>query len=262
MQSVNNGLQLGYEDFGSGPTVVLMHGFPLRRQMWRPQVEPLVAAGFRVILPDLRGFGESAAVTAASMDDYADDLIALLDNLQIDTAVIGGMSMGGYVLLNLLERYPQRFRAALFIVTRAAADDAAGKNKRNAMIAAVEGGDRDLVPDSFAQVLFATETLSEQPQLVSEVRRWMQAASPAGLVAALAAMRDRKDYCKQLQQFTLPSLVLGGSEDRTIPTEHFDLLTAGLPNATSVLIQNGGHMVNLECSETFNTSLVNFLQQL
>ena len=144
MQSIINGLQLGYDDFGSGPAVVLIHGFPLQRQMWRPQVEPLLDAGYRVILKDLRGFGESAAGNGATMDGYADDLIALLDLLGIDKAVIGGMSMGGYVLFNLLERYPQRFHAAMFIVTRAAADDVAGQAKRDAMIAAVN--DQAYVP--------------------------------------------------------------------------------------------------------------------
>lgn len=262
MQTIVNGLKLGYEDFGSGPAVVLLHGFPLRRQMWRSQVEPLVDAGYRVILPDLRGFGESEAGPGASMDSYADDLIALLDFLGIDTAVIGGMSMGGYVLFNLLERYPQRFRAAMFIVTRAAADDAAGRDKRDTMIAAVVAGDRDLVPDAFSQVLFSYTAMSEQPQLVAEVRSWMQTTSPGGMIAALAAMRDRTDYLDRLNRFALPALVIGGSEDRTIPKEHFDALVSGLPNATPAMLANGGHMVNLECPAAFNKALVDFLKQL
>ena len=262
MQSIINGLQLGYDDFGSGPAVVLIHGFPLQRQMWRPQVEPLLDAGYRVILPDLRGFGESPVGNGASMDGYADDLIALLDFLGIDKAVIGGMSMGGYVLFNLLERYPQRFHAAMFIVTRAAADDVAGQAKRDAMIAAVEAGDYALVPDSFAEVLFAPVTLSARPELVDEVRRWMQATAPAGLISALAAMRDRSDYLNQLNQFTLPALVVGGSEDLAIPVEHFNALVAGLPCATSVLIENSGHLVNLESPVAFNAALLDFLQHL
>ena len=262
MQSIINGLKLGYEDFGSGPAVMLIHGFPLQRQMWRPQVEPLVDAGYRVILPDLRGFGASESGAGTSMDRYADDLIALLDFLGIDQAVIGGMSMGGYVLFNMLERSPQRFHAALFIVTRAAADDIAGKAKRDAMIAAVETGDLDLVPEIFAELLFAPKTLREQPQLVAEVLKWMQAAHPKSLTAALAAMRDRADYLDRLHQFSLPSLVLGGREDKAIPTEHFDALVAGLPNATSALIEDAGHLVNLECPVAFNAALIDFLKRL
>lgn len=262
MQSFVNGLKLGYEDFGSGPAVVLIHGFPLRRKMWQPQIEPLVDAGFRVILPDLRGFGESQSTGSATMDDYADDVVALLDFLGIDEAVIGGMSMGGYVLFNLLDRYPQRLRAPLFIVTRAAADDAAGQARRDAMIAAIEAGDHNLVPESFGSILFAPRSLSARPQLVNEVCSWMRATSPSGIVAALAAMRDRKDFSRELDRFDLPALVIGGSEDQTIPREHFKVLVDGLANATPALIRHGGHMVNLECPDEFNDALIAFLQQL
>ena len=262
MQSVINGFKLGYEDFGSGPAVLLIHGFPLRRQMWQPQVDPLIDAGYRVILPDLRGFGESQASETALMADYADDLIALLDYLGVDKAVIGGMSMGGYVLLNLLERYPQRFTATVFVATRATADDAEGQAKRDAMITAVKSGDRERVPMTFADILFAPKSLSERPQLVSEVHSWMRATAPTGLVAGLAAMRDRRDYREMLKQFDLPALVLGGSEDQAVPTEHFDTLVTGLPNASPALLKNGGHMVNMECYEAFNQALLRFLKRL
>ena len=96
-----NGIRLAYDDLGNGPAVMLIHGYPLCRRMWRPQVEALVAAGFRVIVPDLRGFGESEAGNEpGSTDRLADDLVALLDHLKIDRATVGGMSMGGYVLRN------------------------------------------------------------------------------------------------------------------------------------------------------------------
>ncbi|MBE0596661.1 MAG: alpha/beta hydrolase, partial [Desulfuromonadales bacterium] len=124
-------ISLACDDVGSGPTVLLIHGFPLCRRMWQPQARALAAAGYRVIAPDLRGFGDSAAPAGPySMSVFADDMIRLLDHLQIDKAVVGGMSMGGYVLLNLLERHPGRASAALFLVTRAGADDDAGKVKR------------------------------------------------------------------------------------------------------------------------------------
>jgi pimeloyl-ACP methyl ester carboxylesterase len=128
---------LAYDDNGSGQPLLLIHGFPLNRTMWRPQIEALTQAGYRVITPDLRGFGESRPTSAAvSMSSYADDIVALMDHLRLPQAVVGGMSMGGYVLLNLLERYPERVSAAIFIVTRAGADDAAGKGKRTVLAAA------------------------------------------------------------------------------------------------------------------------------
>ena len=106
-------MTLKYDDSGSGLPVVLLHGFPLSRRMWQPQIDGLSQAGCRVICPDLPGFGASPPQRGmVSMDAYADAVIALLDKLKIEQAVVGGMSMGGYVLLNLVERYPQRLLAA------------------------------------------------------------------------------------------------------------------------------------------------------
>src|SRR6185369_5961313 len=131
MKAEINGSMLAYSDRGNGLPLILIHGFPLCRKMWRPQAEALSRAGCRVITPDLPGFGESELSTGTvSMDTYSDSVVALMDHLGIDRAVIGGMSMGGYVLLNLLERHPERVAAPLFIVTKAGGDDDAGKTKR------------------------------------------------------------------------------------------------------------------------------------
>lgn len=120
MKADINGITLAYSDRGKGLPLVLVHGFPLCRKMWHPQAEALAKAGCRVITPDLRGFGESVLTSGmVSMDIYADDIVALMDHLEIDKAVVGGMSMGGYVLLNLVERYPDRIAAPVFIVTKA-----------------------------------------------------------------------------------------------------------------------------------------------
>jgi len=261
-QTTINGTQIAFDEFGDGPAVVLIHGFPLCRRMWAPQVEPLVDAGFRVVLPDLRGFGDSAGGPPGSMARYADDIVALLDTLGIDRAIVGGMSMGGYVLLDLLERYRERLSAALFIVTRAAADDAAGRDKRNALIAAVQQGNNLLVADTFAGLLFAEVTVTNRPELIEQVRGWMEATPPEGLIAALQAMRDRRDSVELLATFNLPTLVIGASDDKAMPREHYQVLCAGLPEATCALIDAAGHMANLEQPQTFNKALLDFLHRL
>lgn len=251
---------LKFTDSGSGLPVVLIHGFPLCRSMWRPQLAPLAAAGCRVICPDLPGFGESPPLTGpASMARYADALIALLDALGIDKAVIGGMSMGGYVLLNLAERYPERLLAAMYLVTRAAADDAAGKEKRTLLAAQVEAGDRLAVAEAFAKVLFAPETPQVRPQLVAEVRQWMAATPAAGLIGGLLAMRERVDYIDKLAGLTPPALVVGAAEDVAVPPEHARVLAIGLPGAELHIVPSAGHMVNLEQPELFNAILLGFL---
>ena len=155
MKADINGISLAYSDRGKGLPLVLIHGFPLCRKMWRPQAEALAKAGCRVITPDLRGFGESTlASDTVSMAIYADDIVALLDHLGIDKAVVGGMSMGGYVLLNLLERYPGRIAAPIFIVTKADGDDEAGKIRRTALAELTRNQGNLPVADSFRSILF------------------------------------------------------------------------------------------------------------
>lgn len=255
---------LRYSEQGSGhPTVLLIHGFPLCRKMWRPQATALVDAGYRVICPDLPGFGESPpAEGPVTMSVYADAVIALLDKLGIENAVIGGMSMGGYVLLNLVERYPARLLGAMFLVTRASADDAAGKEKRSFLADEVSAGNRLVVPDTFAGVLFAPDTPQEKPQLVAEVRQWMEATHVTGLVGGLLAMRDRDDYVAKLSDFALPSLVVGAEKDMAVPLEHSRVLAERLPNAGLEIISGAGHMANLEQPEAFNAALAGFLKRI
>jgi pimeloyl-ACP methyl ester carboxylesterase len=196
------------------------------------------------------------------MSAYADAVIALLDHLQVETAMVGGMSMGGYVLLDLVERYPQRLAAALYLVTRAAADDPQGKIRRGDLAEAVRSGDLTMVPEAFEQLLFARATLRHRPELVETVRNWMNAAAPEGVIGALLAMRDRKDYLDLLATLRVPALVVGAAEDLAIPPVHAEMLAAGLPDAELHVIPAAGHMANLEQPAAFNRVLVDFLNQL
>lgn len=263
MKYDREGLRLSYDDLGDGPAVILIHGFPLNRQMWLPQAKAVTGAGFRLITPDLRGFGESEpGAGVCSMDTFADDLIALMDRLQMEKAVVGGMSMGGYVLLNLLDRYPERITAPCFIVTRSGADDEAGKAKRKTMADDVRTFGARIAADIFAKLLFAEESIGKKPELVAQVSAWMQAENPVGMAGGLLAMRDRRDYTPMLGRLTMPSLVIGATEDRAMPRENFDILVSQLPHAVSCMISGAGHMVNMEKADEFNACLLKFLQGL
>jgi len=249
-----------YDDVGAGLPVVLIHGYPLCRRMWRPQLAALSGAGYRAICPDLPGFGESSPLAEpACMSRYTDAVIGLLDELGIERAVIGGMSMGGYVLLNLASRYPERLLGAMFLVTRAAADDEAGKEKRTLLVNELRNGNRSIVPDAFTQVLFAPSTSQKNPALVAEVRTWMEAASPEGTIYGLLAMRDRADYVHQLAGLNIPALVIGAEHDLAVPPAHSRVLAAGLPQAELKIVDGAGHMANLEQTEAFNRVLLEFL---
>jgi 3-oxoadipate enol-lactonase len=263
MQAVINGITMAYDDSGSGPAVLFIHGFPLCRRMWHPQLQALTEAGFRVVTPDLRGFGESDAPDGPySIELFADDMVALLDYLAVEKAVIGGMSMGGYVLFNLLERYPERVRAACFITTRANADDEAGRERRLTLSRDVLKFGPQVVADSFEKLLFAEETVKERPKLVAEVCRWMTANDSRGIAGGLLAMRERKDYTPFLAGFAVPSLAIGAEGDKAAPPENARAIAAGIPGCRLAVIPQAGHMANLENPGAFNAALLEFLRGL
>jgi 3-oxoadipate enol-lactonase len=263
MKAHINGISLSYGDTGSGPAVVLLHGFPLSREMWKPQEEAMAEAGYRLVTPDLRGFGESEAPEGPySMSLFSDDVVALLDHLEIDRAVIGGMSMGGYILLDLLERYPERVIAACFITTRSTSDCNATKTGRLALLErAKKNGTRSIAELSTATLL-AGETLRDNPELVSTVYRWMTSVDIRGIEGALQALLDRKDYSTLLTNFDLPALVIGADQDSAVQPEDLRVLSQGLPNGELCIIPQAGHMANLEQPDAFNDCLLRFLQRV
>jgi pimeloyl-ACP methyl ester carboxylesterase len=263
MKAEINDNTLAYSDRGKGLPLVLIHGFPLCRKMWLPQAETLAKAGCRVITPDLRGFGESSLSSGTvSMDSYADDMVALMDHLGIDKAVVGGMSMGGYVLFNLLERYPGRIAAPIFITTKAGDDDDAAKARRTALAEACRVQGIRPVAEAFRTILFAPATLTNNPSLVGDVGGWVDATDPRGAAAALIAMRDRKDCVALLGSIGKPALVIGADQDQAAPVENLRIIADGLPNGELCILHGGGHMVNLEQPLGFNEAILGYLARL
>jgi 3-oxoadipate enol-lactonase len=263
MKATINGNTLAYSDRGKGLPLVLIHGFPLCRKMWLLQAEALSKAGCRVITPDLRGLGESGLASGTvSMDSYADDMVALMDLLGIDKAVVGGMSMGGYVLFNLLERYPDRIAAPIFITTKAGSDDDAARARRTALAEASRVQGIKPVADAFGTILFAPATLRDNPVLVGEVLAWVDATDPHGAAAALMAMRDRKDCVSLLGSISQPALVIGADQDQASPVENSHIIAEGLPDGQLCILHGGGHMVSLEQPLGFNEAILGFLARL
>ena len=263
MRAVINGITMAYDDNGSGPVLLLIHGFPLCRRMWHPQIKALVNAGFRVITPDLRGFGESDTPEGPySMELFADDIVELLDHLGIEKAAVGGMSMGGYILFNLLERYAERVSGACFITTRANADDEAGRERRLALARDVLKFGPQVVADAFEKLLFAEESLVERPKLVGEVYGWMTANDSRGIAGGLLAMRERKDCTPLLGSFNVPALAIGADGDKAAPPDNARTIAAGIPGCRLAIIPYAGHMANLENPGAFNAALLEFLRSL
>jgi pimeloyl-ACP methyl ester carboxylesterase len=165
------------------------------------------------------------------------------------------------VLLNLLERHPDRIAAPMFIVTKAAGDDDAGKARRTALAEAARLQGSLPVAEAFRGLLFAPSTPLDNPGVVYEVFGWMRATDPLGAAAGLIAMRIRKDYAHKLGSFSQPALVIGADHDQAIPLENSRIIAAGLP-AAELCILHGGHMVNLEQPMAFNETILKFLAGL
>jgi pimeloyl-ACP methyl ester carboxylesterase len=263
MKAKINGIQIGYDDFGKGRAVLFVHGYPLNRKMWRKQVEPLVKDGFRVILTDLSGFGESELrEDAGNIHAHADDLVGLLNYLGIGRAVVCGISMGGYVLFDLLERFPQRLAGACFVVTRPVGDDIQEKVKRAELRNALAKGQIDEVKEAFVQVLVSPNRKKVRSPDMKEVCEWIRGTDPRSLEAGLCAIGGRKDYTGLLKKLSLPTLVVGAEEDRVIHPLHSELLARHLPNCFRSVRLKGGHLVNLEKFQAFNGHLLDFLRTL
>ena len=170
--------------------------------------------------------------------------------------------MGGYVLFNLLERYPDRVAAPIFVTTKAGGDDDAGKERRKALAEASRTQGILPVTDAFRTILFAPATLTDNPALVGDVLGWMSVTDPQGAATALIAMQNRKDCVSLLGSITQPALVIGADQDQASPVENSRIIADGLPNGELCILHGGGHMVNLEQPLGFNEALLGFLARL
>ena len=255
---------LSFDDDGPGPVVVLLHGFPLDRSMWTYQ-KASVGSIYRVIAPDLRGHGTTAAPDGVySIDAMADDVIELLDALQITTPVaLGGLSMGGYVALSIAERYPGRIRALMLMNTRATADTPEAARLRLEMAAEVERtGDVEPVVASMIPRLFAQSTFRAHPERVGRLHDRMSRMTPRAVAGTLRGMAARPDRMALLSRIAVPALVIAGAEDQVIPVEETEGMAAALPQARLVTIPDAGHVAPIENHEAVDAALLDFLQTL
>jgi pimeloyl-ACP methyl ester carboxylesterase len=253
---------IGFDDVGKGPAVVLLHAFPLSRLMWQAQVEALQDA-YRVVCPDLRGFGDTSGFKdTPSVETMADDVARLLDELKVDRAVVGGLSMGGYVALAFARRHAGRLRALVLADTRAEPDDEAGRANRDRLIAFATTSTGAAVAEQMLPKLVGARTAAEKPEVPDEVRSIASAQVAAGIVGALQALRDRPDARPGLAAIAVPTLVLVGRDDVLTPPAVAEALAGGIRGARLVGIDGAGHLSNLEQPARFNAAVRSFLDRL
>jgi pimeloyl-ACP methyl ester carboxylesterase len=255
---------LAYDDDGPGPVVVLLHGFPLSRKIWTAQ-EASVGSVYRVIAPDLRGHGESAAPAGVyTMDEMAADVLELLDALQIsEPVVVGGLSMGGYVALSMWARAPERIRALMLLDTRAAADTPEAARNREELAKTVETtNSTNHVVDAMLPKLFSDETRRRRAHLIPPVRESMERLSPRAVAGALRGMAQRPDRTAELASISVPTLVLVGDHDVIAPPDEARKMAAAIPNVELAIIPEAGHLAPLENPDVANEVILGFLGKL
>jgi 3-oxoadipate enol-lactonase len=258
-----NGISVSYTDEGKGETpLIFIHGFPFNKTTWRIQSD-FLKEDHRVITYDIRGFGQSTLnKEIASIDLFASDLLGLMDVLKIEKAVACGLSMGGYILMNALGRFPERFKAVILSDTQCIADSDKAKEKRNNTIKQIEKEGLKSFSEDFSKAVFCDETLKNKPVLVTEIEDLIRSTPPETITATLNALANRRENCTQLKTINLPALIMYGKEDKLIPVSQSELLFNTLQNSKLYGIEKAGHLANLEQPETFNRYLSDFIKNL
>ena len=255
---------LAFTDTGHGMPLVLVHAFPLDQGMWRGQIEAL-SDEFRVIAPDVFGFGESPLPDGGwTMERMADALAKLLDTLEIrEKIVLGGLSMGGYIGLAFAKRYPERLRGLILADSQAGADSAETKLSRNETIAFVNGNSAAALIEKMLPKMLSPTTHADRPNVIADVRTLASKQTVVGVVKALEALRDRADSTELLKTFDFPTLVIVGEDDAITPPNLAQGMVHELHKKSALShVPNAGHLSNLEQPELFTAIVLDWLKLL
>jgi 3-oxoadipate enol-lactonase len=256
-----NGIDLAYSDEGQGPPIIFLHAFPLNQTMWKPQVAAFKEQ-YRVITIDLRGHGESdAPMWRYTLEQFADDIIALLQHLEIPQATFVGLSMGGYILFALYRKYPEYVRALVLADTRAQADTPEGKATRFSMAQVAYRRGSSAIADLMLPKLLSPSGMERNQELIAQLRAMIIGNQISGIVGDLMAMEERSDATPLAQTIDVPTLVLVGEQDIPSPPDEVKRMADQIPGSTFIQIPQAGHLSNMENPEAFNAELKLFLEK-
>lgn len=263
MQAIINSVRMHWRDEGDGEPVVFIHGFPFNARMWDEQLASL-PAGWRAIAPDLRGFGASAGGPAGpyTMDQFADDIAALLDHVGVRSAVICGLSMGGYVAFALHRRHRQKVRALVLCNTRPGADTEEARRNRLVQAARVRQDGVAPVVESMLPRLMSDLSKKKHPELVTRVREIMESTPPETMARVLEGMAQRPSSEDQLRDISVPTLIIHGDDDAIVPRGEAQMMARNLRGARLEILEDCGHLSNLEYPDLFNRHVHEFLANL
>lgn len=256
-----NGVELAYRDEGSGPPVVFLHAFPLNQTMWDEQVAEF-SGTHRIITLDWRGFGGSGlGAENSSPSIFADDLAGLLDRLKINRATICGLSMGGYSAFAFYRKYAERVSALILCDTRATADTEEGKQARFEMAKTVRRDGASAMIEPMIPRLLGETTRQTKPAIIERVKQMIEVAQSEGIAQALIGMAYRADSTDLLSQIACPTLIVVGEEDQLTPPSDAESMHRAIPSSQLQIINQAGHLPNLETTAAFNQIVGQFLNQ-
>ena len=260
MEITVNNLIVSYNDEGpdDAPVIIFIHGFPFNKSMWNQQPEALKDS-YRIIAYDVRGHGNSEnSNTKFSIDLFADDLISLMNELSLDSVILCGLSMGGYIALNAVERYPERFDALILSDTQCIDDSPETVEKRKAAIQNINENGVEKYADESIKNLFAPVSFTARQKEIDAVRQMIINTTPQSLCNTLLALAERKATCDSLSEIKIPVLIMVGKEDKITPPEAALLMHKKNRNSKMYVLENAGHLANIENDYEFNTQVREF----
>lgn len=258
-----NHFNLSYDDIGAGDTpIIFMHGYPFDKTMWEGQLQ-FLRSSYRVIALDIRGFGASRdEQSLLSIDLFADDVISFINKLEIEKAILCGLSMGGFIALNAIARFPDRFEALILCDTQCIADTAEVKAKRYKTIDEIKANGPDDFNEGFIKSVFHKDSLIQMPEIVEAVRNVVFSNSQQIIINGLIALAERSETCMTLGRIAVPTLIICGREDVVTPLPQSEYMHEHIKGSLLRIIENAGHVSNLEHQYEFNKILYDFLMSL
>jgi pimeloyl-ACP methyl ester carboxylesterase len=258
-----NNFHLSYDDVGEGNIpIIFLHGYPFDKTMWQGQLDVLKSS-YRLIACDIRGFGKSTdEESLLSMDLFGEDLITFMDKLRIEKAIICGLSMGGFIALNALKKYPNRFDALILCDTQCIADTPEVKEKRYKIIKEIEVGGATNFNEGFIKSVFHKDTITTKKELVEQLRSVVFANSENIIKKGMVALAERLETCSTLKEISIPTLIICGREDEVTPLFQSEFMHEKIKGSILHVIDNAGHVSNLEQPQEFNKHLLGFLTTL
>ncbi|MEI8373177.1 MAG: alpha/beta fold hydrolase [Planctomycetota bacterium] len=257
------GAELALADYGTGRPVVLIHGFPMDHTIWTHQVQSLTPH-YRVITPDLRGFGGSSVTPGkVTVEQWADDLAAMLDALKItEPIVLGGLSMGGYVAFRFFEAYRSRLAGLILCDTKAVADTPQAAAGRLEMAQRIQREGTQFLAETMLPRLLAPATLDSKPEVVDRLRQIILAGDPSGYAATSRGLAERPNFTPLLPQIDCPTLLIVGRQDAISTVAEMKAMSRAIKGSRIVEIDNAGHVTPLEAPEEVGRAVEEFLKEM